>query len=66
MSQLGFQYLINYLAEVQGNEQAQLTIDTVLNSPAAKEMLIDHYLGHLQNGSTYLQDPTLLLPVGAP
>jgi len=63
---VSFQYLINYLAEVQGNEQAQFTVDNVLNSPAAKEMLIDHYLGHLLPGSSYLQDPTLLLPLGAP
>lgn len=63
---ISFQYLINYLAEEQGNAQAQLTVDTILNSPASKEMLIDHYLGHLLNGSTYLQDPSLLLPVGAP
>jgi len=63
---ISFQYLINYFAEAEGNEQAQFTVDTVLNSPAAKEMLIDHYLGHLLNGSLYLQDPSLLLPVGAP
>lgn len=63
---ISLQYLINYLAEELGNADAQAIIATVLNSPAAKEMLYDHYLGHLMNGSTYLQDPTKLLPVGAP
>ena len=29
-------------------------------------MLIDHYSGHLLAGSEFEQDPTLLLPVGAP
>jgi hypothetical protein len=29
-------------------------------------MLIDHYLGHLLPGSDFEQDPTVLLPVGAP
>jgi hypothetical protein len=63
---VSFQYLINYFAKDQGNAQAQVVVDNVLNSPAAKEMLIDHYLGHLLAGSDYEQDPTLLLPVGAP
>jgi hypothetical protein len=63
---VSFQYLINYFAKDQDNEQAQAVIDNVLNSPAAKEMLIDHYSGHLLAGSDFEQDPTLLLPVGAP
>lgn len=63
---ISLQYLINYLAKEQGIFEAQIAVDEVLNSPAAKEMLIDHYLGHLLNGSDYIQDPALLLPVGAP
>ncbi len=63
---VSFQYLINYFAKDQGNAQAELVVDNVLNSPAAKEMLIDHYSGHLLAGSDFEQDPTLLLPVGAP
>lgn len=63
---IGFQYLINYFAKDQGNAEAQLIVDNVLNSAAAKEMLIDHYSGHLMSGSDFEQDPTLLLPVGAP
>ena len=63
---IGFQYLINYFAKDQANAEAQLIVDNVLNSSAAKEMLIDHYSGHLLAGSDFEQDPSLLLPVGAP
>jgi hypothetical protein len=63
---VSLQYLINYLAVEQGIFEAQLAVDQVLNSPAAKEMLMDHYLGHLLPGSDFEQDPTMLLPVGAP
>ncbi len=63
---ISFQYLINYFAKALDNEQAQDVVDNVLNSPAAKEMLMDHYLGHLLSGSDFEQDPNLLLPIGAP
>lgn len=63
---VSLQYLINYLAQEVGDPDAQAIVDFVLNSPAAKEMLYDHLLGHLLGGSTYEQDPSLLLPVGAP
>ncbi len=63
---VSFQYLLNYFAKDQDNAEAQLVVDNVLNSPAAKEMLIDHYTGHLLAGSDFEQDPSLLLPVGAP
>ena len=63
---ISFQYLINYFAKELDNEQAQEVVDNVLNSPAAKEMLLDHYLGHLLPGSNFEQDPSLLLPIGAP
>jgi len=63
---IGFQYLINYFAKQLDNDQAQLVVDNVLNSPAAKEMLVDHYTGHLLSGSDFEQDSNLLLPVGAP
>jgi len=63
---VSFQYLLNYFAKDQDNEQAQLVVDNVLNSPAAKEMLLDHYSGHLLAGSDFEQDPNVLLPVGAP
>ncbi len=59
------QYLFAYLAESQGNVDAQQALNSSLNSPAAKEMLIDHYSAHLLAGSLFEQDPALLLPMGA-
>lgn len=63
---ISFQYLLNYIAEAEDNADAQLIVSSLLNTPAAKEMLVDHYLGHLLAGSTYEQDPSILLPTGAP
>lgn len=63
---ISLQYLVNYLGQELGDPDAQAIIDNVLNSPAAKEMLYDHLSAHLLAGSTYEQDPTLLLPMGAP
>ena len=63
---ISLQYLINYFAVVGGDPFAQATVDLVLNSPAAKQMLIDHLSGHLLAGSDLEQDPNLLLPAGAP
>ena len=63
---ISLQYLINYLAEQTGDPDAIAIADGVLNSAAAKEMLYDHLSGHLLNGSAFEQDPTLLLPAGAP
>ncbi|MBT8262474.1 MAG: T9SS type A sorting domain-containing protein [Bacteroidia bacterium] len=63
---ISLQYLINYLAQELGDPDALAIVENVLNSAAAKEMLYDHLLAHLQAGSTYLQDPTKLLPEGAP
>ncbi|MBV1924597.1 MAG: T9SS type A sorting domain-containing protein, partial [Flavobacteriaceae bacterium] len=63
---ISFQYLLNYFAKGEGEADAQAILDSMLNTPAAKEMLVDHYLGHLAAGSEFEQDPSLLLPVGAP
>ncbi|WP_432410909.1 T9SS type A sorting domain-containing protein [Rasiella sp. SM2506] len=63
---ISLQYLINYLAQEVGDAQAIAIVDEVLNAPAAKEMLYDHLLGHLLAGSPTEQDPTKLLPAGAP
>lgn len=63
---ISLQYLINYLARQLNNAEALAIVEQVLNSPAAKEMLYDHLLGHLLPGSDYLQDPSKLLPEGAP
>lgn len=62
---VSIQYLINYLAEDTGDPDASAIVAGVLNSPAAKQMLIDHYSAHLLAGSTFEQDPTKLLPAGA-
>src|SRR5690554_2495915 len=63
---ISLQYLINYIAEEVGDTSAQQIVAQVLNSPAAKEMLVDHYSSHLLAGSTYQQDPAKLSPSGAP
>jgi len=63
---ISLQYLINYFAIQVGDVTAQQVVDQLLNSPAAKEMLTDHLLGHLLAGSDYEQDPTKVLPLGAP
>lgn len=63
---ISLQYLINYFAEEIGDATAQQVVAELLNSPAAKEMLVDHLLGHLLAGSTYEQDPNKKLPLGAP
>ncbi len=63
---ISLQYLINYFAIQVGDATAQMVVDQLLNSPAAKEMLVDHLLGHLLVGSPYEQDPTKVLPLGAP
>jgi len=63
---ISLQYLINYLAEQFDNAEAMAVVDQVLNSSAAKEMLYDHLLGHLEAGSSTQQDPTKLSPAGAP
>jgi PGAP1-like protein len=63
---ISLQYLINYFAQEVGDATAQAIVDGVLNSPAAKEMLVDHLLAHLLAGSNFEQDPTKLLPEGAP
>lgn len=64
---IGFQHLFNYMAYGPfGDESVQLVVDGMLKSPAAREMLIDHFEGHLQSGSTTEFDPNLLLPVGSP
>ncbi len=61
-----FQYLINYFAEINGgNADLQAAISTSLGSPASKEMLLDYFSAHLQNGSTFEQDASILLPTGA-
>lgn len=63
---ISLQYLINYFAQEVGDPTALALVEQVLGSPAAKEMLTDHLLGHLLAGDPIQQDPTKLLPAGAP
>lgn len=62
---ISMQYFMNYVAESQDNQGLKDLINASTNSPAAKEMLTDHFTAHLQNGSTFEQDPSILLPTGA-
>lgn len=64
---MGIQYMFNYMYNGDpAIAEAENLVNGFLNSAAAKQMLIDHYLGHLQSGSDVDQDPTITLPVGAP
>jgi hypothetical protein len=58
------QYFLNYVAQSQNDQNLIDIVDATLNSPASKEMLLDHYQPHLQSNSTFEQDPNLLLPSG--
>ncbi len=62
---ISMQYFVNYFYFTAGGNALQGAISAI-NSPAAKEMILDHYLGHITPGTDYKQDSTLLLPVGAP
>lgn len=63
---IGLQYMFNALANGPApNAAAQAAISGLLDSPAAKQMLIDHYSAHMQTGSLYLQEPNATLPQGA-
>ena len=63
---IGLQYLFNYMVNGDpGIIAAEPLVNGLLNSAAAKQMLVDHYTSHLQNGSDYLQDNALTLPSGA-
>ena len=63
---IGLQYLFNYMVNGDpGITEAEPLVNGLLNSPAAKQMLIDHYLGHVDaNGIN--QDTSVHTPKGAP
>lgn len=64
---IGFQHLFNYMGYGPiGDTSMQSLVDGMLKSPAAREMLIDHFEGHLQSGSAFEFDSSKLLPVGSP
>ncbi len=60
---ISFQYAVNYLAEYTGDADMAALRDVQLNSAAAKQMLLDHYTSHLQDGEAYDQDTSLQLPL---
>ena len=63
---IGLQYLFNYL--LNGDpavSDAEFLVNGLLNSAAAKQMLVDHYTSHLLSGSSFELDPTLTNPMGA-
>ena len=63
---IGIQYLFNYMVNGDpGIVAAEPLVSGLLNSPAAKQMLVDHYLAHV-DGTGVTQDPTKELPMGAP
>lgn len=63
---IGIQYLFNYMVYGgPGITEAQPLVDGLLNSAAAKQMLIDHYLGHVDGGGIE-QTAGTQLPTGAP
>jgi pimeloyl-ACP methyl ester carboxylesterase len=66
---IGFQHLFNYMAYGPlGSAQVQPTVDGLIKSPAARQMLIDHMDGHLQTGSAFeFQTASAsLVPTGSP
>ena len=67
---IGFQHLFNYMGFGPiGDTTMQSIVNGMLKSPAAREMLIDQFEGHLQSGSTtqFMTTPTsALLPTGCP
>lgn len=63
---IGIQYLFNYMLNGDpGITALEPVVNGLLNSAAAKQMLVDHFSAHLMGGSTFLQDGTKLLPDGA-
>ncbi|WP_338732870.1 T9SS type A sorting domain-containing protein [Mangrovimonas cancribranchiae] len=62
---IGIQYLFNYMLNGAGITELEPLVNGLLNSPAAKQMLIDHYLGHVDGGGVN-QSAITHTPIGAP
>lgn len=70
---IGFQHLFNYLGYGLDTwvgdfsmEAVRPIVDGMLKSPAARQMLTDHFEPHLANGSIADFDPAKLLPEAHP
>ncbi|WP_178987494.1 T9SS type A sorting domain-containing protein [Winogradskyella schleiferi] len=61
---IGLQHQLNYLAfnDLNPVPEVQSIITTLLNSPASRQLLIDHFESHLVSGSLVDFDPNLTLP----
>jgi hypothetical protein len=63
---IGIQYLFNYMVNGDpGITAAEPLVSGLLNSAAAKQMLIDHFSAHLSGVDEYTQNPSITLPIGA-
>ncbi len=67
---LGFQHQFNYLANGLGDdlnvELLQPVVEGLMKSPAARQLLTDHFETHLVAGNDVEFDPTKLLPEAHP
>jgi hypothetical protein len=67
---LGFQHQFNFLGFGLGDdlnvEALQPVVNGLLKSPAARQLLVDHFEAHLESGSDVNFDPTKLLPEAHP
>lgn len=64
---IGLQHLFNYMAYGPlGDVTVQGVVDGLLKSAAAREMLIDHYEGHLAANSLFEFNNAVQLPTGKP
>lgn len=62
---ISLQYALNFIAEYNNDNDMRAERDLTLNSPAAKQMLLDHYSAHLQSGHAYNQNASIQLPTPA-
>ncbi|WP_299111238.1 T9SS type A sorting domain-containing protein [uncultured Winogradskyella sp.] len=65
---IGLQHQLNFLAnnDTQPIAEVEPLIDSFLKSPAARQLLVDHFEAHLQPGSDVDFDATLTLPQSHP
>ncbi len=62
---IGLQHQLNFLAfnPLEPVAEVQPTIDEFLDTPLARQLLIDHYEPHLMDSEDVAFDPTLTLPI---
>jgi hypothetical protein len=62
---MGIQYLFNFMVNGDPDITAlEPLVNGLLNSAAAKQMLVDHYLSHIE-ADGFTQNPALTTPIGA-